>query len=606
MLWYTMHLKIKAKIVIGFAGLLALMVGLTFVGIVRVNQINNGLQEINDVNGVKLRYVINFRGSVHDRAIEIRDLVLVNDAAEQEQIVQTIRELEDFYRNSAEPLDLLVLDGSEGNTADMELLNAIKEIERETVDTSNTIILLALNGEGNQAEQLLLSQARFGYVRWLRAINDFIDHIEAQNTALSLSTRGLADGFQLLMLIITALALLLGSVLSLWTIAAVSPLGKIASALADIADGEGDLTRALTIKTQDEIGELAGNFNSFVDTLRTILLHVRSSVDGLAHTGEGLNSRMGAVQKALENINQRIAMVDQGVISQSDGVTEVSQTITEINANLQQLNQMIGKQADSVKSTTNAVHSMADLVQQGVDGIRKSLKEFENLNTTAEVGSTILQEVQKRINEIAVQSQGMSEANGVINSIAAQTNLLAMNAAIEAAHAGEAGRGFAVVADEIRKLAESSASQSKNISGTLTQFEEAINLVVASSEEAGKAFRDVQQAIQTVSTEQKSLSGIMNQQAEGNQLVLEAFRTIENLNQQVLEGAAEMVQGSSIINNKTTELVESTHSIESSMQDMKEETTSIGDAITQVAELSESNERGILEVQEQIRRFVLS
>ena len=601
-----MNLKIKAKIVIGFAGLLALMISLTFVGILRVNQINSGLGEINDVNGVKLRYVINFRGSVHDRAIEIRDLVLVDDPAEQEQIVQTIRDLEDFYRNSAEPLDLLVLDGSQGNSTDVELLNAIKEIERETVDVSNTIIRLAREGSNDRAEELLLTRARHGYVRWLRAINDFIDHIEAQNTALSLATRGLADGFQLLMLITTALALLLGSVLSVWTIAAVNPLGGIASALADIADGEGDLTKALTIRSRDEIGELAGNFNSFVQTLRTILLTVRSSVDGLAQTGEGLNSRMGAVQGALENINQRIAMVDQGVISQSEGVTEVSQTITEINANLQQLNQMIGKQAESVQSTTGAVHSMADLVHQAVEGIKKSLTEFENLHTTAEVGSTILQEVQTRINEIAVQSRGMSEANGVINSIAAQTNLLAMNAAIEAAHAGEAGRGFAVVADEIRKLAESSATQSKSISGTLKQFEQAITMVVASSEEAGNAFRDVQQAIQTVSAEQNALSGIMNQQSEGNQLVLEAFRTIENLNQQVLEGAAEMVQGSSIINNKTTELVESTHSIESSVTEMKEKTHSIGDAITQVAELSESTEQGIRQVQDQIRRFVLS
>ncbi len=601
-----MNLKIKAKIVIGFAGLLALMISLTFVGILRVNQINSGLGEINDVNGVKLRYVINFRGSVHDRAIEIRDLVLVDDPAEQEQIVQTIRDLEDFYRNSAEPLDLLVLDGNQGNSTDVELLNAIKEIERETVDVSNTIIRLAREGSNDRAEELLLTRARHGYVRWLRAINDFIDHIEAQNTALSLATRGLADGFQLLMLITTALALLLGSVLSVWTIAAVNPLGGIASALADIADGEGDLTKALTIRSRDEIGELAGNFNSFVQTLRTILLTVRSSVDGLAQTGEGLNSRMGAVQGALENINQRIAMVDQGVISQSEGVTEVSQTITEINANLQQLNQMIGKQAESVQSTTGAVHSMADLVHQAVEGIKKSLTEFENLHTTAEVGSTILQEVQTRINEIAVQSRGMSEANGVINSIAAQTNLLAMNAAIEAAHAGEAGRGFAVVADEIRKLAENSATQSKSISGTLKQFEQAITMVVASSEEAGNAFRDVQQAIQTVSAEQNALSGIMNQQSEGNQLVLEAFRTIENLNQQVLEGAAEMVQGSSIINKKTTELVESTHSIESSVTEMKEKTHSIGDAITQVAELSESTEQGIRQVQDQIRRFVLS
>jgi methyl-accepting chemotaxis protein len=601
-----MNLKVKVKIVLGFSSLLLLMVGLTLVGIFRVNQINQGLQEINDVNGVKLRYVINFRGSVHDRAIEIRDLILVDDPIDRGEIVQTIRNLEEFYRNSAEPLDQLVLDGSSTGSTEAKLLANIKAIEVTTVDQTNQIINLVLTSHDAQAERLLMSQARFGYIRWLAAINEFIDFIEANNNDLSRSTRSLADGFQLFMLITTAIGVVLGLLISFWTIKSVNPLGNIAIALEDIAQGEGDLTKALSVHSKDEIGTVALNFNNFVETLRTILLTVRSSVDGLAETGQGLNDRMVSVQEALEHINQEISVVDQKVISQSEGITEVSQTITQIDANLQQLNQLIGKQAESVQSTTGAVHSMAQLVEKALDGIQKSLKEFEHLNNTAEVGAEILQQVQERVHQIAQQSQGMSEANNVINSIAAQTNLLAMNAAIEAAHAGEAGKGFAVVADEIRKLAESSATQSKTISGTLKQFKKAITLVVESSEQAGKSFQDVQQAIQTVSTEQRALNSTMHQQSEGNRLVLEAFGIIEKLNHQVLAGAEEMVTGSGIITVKTTELVESTHSIEDSVEDMKEESQKISQAIQDVANLSVSTEEGIKQVQGQIQRFVLS
>ena len=601
-----MNLKVKVKIVLGFSSLLVLMVGLTLVGIFRVNQINQGLQEINDVNGVKLRYVINFRGSVHDRAIEIRDLILIDDPIDRGEIVQAIRNLEDFYQNSAAPLDRLVLEGSRADSTEARLLTNIKAIEVTTVEQTNEIISLVLTSNDSQAERLLLSQTRFGYTRWLAAINEFIDYIEANNNDLSLSTRSLADGFQLFMLITTTIGVVLGLLISLWTIGSVNPLSNIASALEDIAQGEGDLTKALSVQSKDEIGTVALNFNNFVETLRTILLTVRSSVDGLAETGQGLNDRMVSVQEALEHINQGISVVDQKVISQSEGITEVSQTITQIDANLHQLNQLIGKQAESVQSTTGAVHSMAQLVEKALDGIQNSLKEFEHLTQTAEVGAEILQQVQERVHEIAQQSQGMSEANNVINSIAAQTNLLAMNAAIEAAHAGEAGKGFAVVADEIRKLAESSATQSKTISGTLKHFQKAITLVVESSEQAGKSFQDVQQAIQTVSAEQKALNSTMHQQSEGNRLVLEAFGTIENLNHQVLAGAEEMVTGSGIITTKTTELVESTHSIEDSVEDMKQETQKISQAIQDVANLSVSTEEGIKQVQGQIQRFVLS
>ncbi len=600
-----MNVSVRQKIMVGFGGILVLLVALTLTGIVRVNQINAGLTEINDVNSLKLRYAINFRGSVHDRAIEIRDLVLVLDPIDRGDVYREIALLDAFYQDSSQLLDEMISTDAGVSEKELQLIQAIKDAELYTQNISARIIEYVQNDQVSRGNELLMTQGRFGFTRWLRDINGYIDYLEEQNSLLSREIRSIASGFQLLMLITSAVSVFLGIILSLWTIRSVNPLKNLALALREIAQGEGDLTKTLPVKQMDEIGQVSRNFNEFVQTLRGILRTVQTSVDGLARTGTDLQQSMAGVQSSVEHINSEIGQVQNQVQSQSRGIDEVSRTIDLIAGNLNELNRLIATQAESVSRSTTAVELMAGLVEKGVQGISLTLRQFEHLIQVSEVGSRTMNQVQEKISSIAQQSQGMSEANSVIQSIAAQTNLLAMNAAIEAAHAGDAGMGFAVVADEIRKLAENSGIQSKTISANLKVLVRSIQEVVESSGNAHTSFVDVQQAIETVKNEQDSLVKVLDEQAKGNTQVMEAFRSIEQLNGQIMNGAEQMVQGSGLITAKTTELVGATKTIETSVTTMAHGTGDITGSVSQVAQLSQSTEEGIRQVQELIRRFVL-
>ena len=244
-------------------------------------------------------------------------------------------------------------------------------------------------------------------------------------------------------------------------------------------------------------------------------------------------------------------------------------------------------------------------IQSVTDALARSTTQFENLSRVSEIGFQKIADVQSKVMDISGKSRSMSEANAVIDNIAAQTNLLAMNAAIEAAHAGEAGRGFAVVAGEIRKLAESSSAQSKSISAALKELVASITDVVDTSQTLSKAFEDVRNAIAVLADELRIVQNVMDQQSAGNRRVQNSFDTIHRLNNEVRSSAAQMASGSQSILAKTADLVAITNEINDSMSKMTSSAEEIGEAVGNVVSLSKTTEQGVQTVKAQIGRFVL-
>ncbi|MCI2263809.1 methyl-accepting chemotaxis protein [Xanthomonas indica] len=247
------HLRIGQRLALGFLTLIVLMVLLTVVGIQRVHSIDRRLTAINEVNSVKQRYAINFRGSVHDRAIALRDVVLLDDPASRQATEQTIDKLAGDYARAAQPLDALLAASSDAQ--ENAILQRIQGIEARTMPLIAQVRQLRDAGDTVQAQALLLQQARPAFVDWLASINAFIDLQEAKNRQAAKEAMDTARGFALLMIGCTVLALLLGTVIALLlTRRVVRPLRQ-ALGLAERI-GAGDLSSPDIATTHDEAGQL--------------------------------------------------------------------------------------------------------------------------------------------------------------------------------------------------------------------------------------------------------------------------------------------------------------------------------------------------------------
>ncbi|MCL2230521.1 MAG: methyl-accepting chemotaxis protein, partial [Treponema sp.] len=220
-----------------------------------------------------------------------------------------------------------------------------------------------------------------------------------------------------------------------------------------------------------------------------------------------------------------------------------------------------------------------------------------------EIGRTGLQEVSNDIQEIARESEGLMEINSVMDNIASQTNLLSMNAAIEAAHAGEAGKGFAVVADEIRKLAENSGEQSKTIGTVLKKIKESIDKITLSTGNVLTKFEAIDSGVKTVSDHESNIRNAMEEQAQGSQQILEAITQLNGITQDVKSESTEMLEGSKEVIQESKNLEMVTQEITGGMNEMAAGTEQINNAINRVNEISANNRDSIETLVKEISRF---
>jgi methyl-accepting chemotaxis protein len=231
------------------------------------------------------------------------------------------------------------------------------------------------------------------------------------------------------------------------------------------------------------------------------------------------------------------------------------------------------------------------------------MENVQTLKEAAEVGRGGLQEVATDIQEIARESEGLLEINSVMENIASQTNLLSMNAAIEAAHAGEAGKGFAVVADEIRKLAESSGEQSKTIVTVLKKISESIGKITKSTENVLNRFEAIDSGIKTVAEQGENIRQAMEEQGEGSKQLLQGTGNLNEITKQVKSGSEEMLVGSKEVINESQNLEKLTQEITGGMNEMATGAQQVNEAVNQVNEISVKNREAIDVLLEKISQF---
>ena len=396
----------------------------------------------------------------------------------------------------------------------------------------------------------------------------------------------------------------LAIVLSLITIfGVVRSARSVSTSLRDIAKGGGDLTQRMAVTSRDELGELAEHFNEFQDELAQMVRAIKETMSSLTDVGTELSSTMEETASAAVQISANVESVKRRTVDQSASVTESAATVEKIVKNLYSLNKVITRQTDSVANSSASIEEMVANIQSVTQSIERMDSEYERLMESAGLGKTVLDKTVTDVKDISERSERLGDANALISSIAAQTNLLAMNAAIEAAHAGQAGLGFAVVADEIRKLAENAARQSKAISVDVREISGAIGAVVSSADEASTRFADVVSKIDQIRSVEEGIKLAMAEQSSGSTLVLESLNQIHDITEEVERGASEMREGSDAVLGEMKRLMDSSVEIEHSMTEIASGAAEVSQASTMTADLTVRNREGITLVSDKVGRF---
>ena len=348
-----------------------------------------------------------------------------------------------------------------------------------------------------------------------------VEKDEVQEISRRLQRESLISG------IVIAFILMILELLIIRTI--IVKFSAIKKNIDDLNTGDKDLTKRLTIYHNNEISQVKKSVNTFVNTVHETVREIGNANDDLKDTFENVKKQLDETRTQMNNITNEIQAATTTLEAEDKSVTGTSDLVAQISSNITTLNQMIDSQVDSITQASAGIEQMIGNIQSISGSVDKMAGEFTELNAATAEGIEKNRIVNELLNSVLAQSKTLQDTNMVIASISSQTNLLSMNAMIESAHAGEAGKGFAVVAEEIRKLADTSATQSKSIGENLKLIAQNIQKVVESADLSKASFEVVSDKTNNTSELVYSIKKATEEQSEGSKHLLETLSKMNNI-----------------------------------------------------------------------------
>lgn len=505
-------LSIKKRLVIGFVIVPLIMVALSFIGISEVNKIDESLYKINEITSVKQRFAINFRGSVHDRAISLRDIILYDEKDKIQRSKEEIKKLEAFYSEASKNLKELI--GKYGlSDEEKKLLEDINQVEDKTMPIVLKTIEAKDSGKNAEALSIMLNEAKPLFIDWLKSINKFIDYQEKVSTKDADAARAVANGYQRFIIILTVISLL-------------------------VALGVG----------------------YFV---------IRSITQPLYLVSEKIEQSSSSISDVSESISADSKSLSEGAISQASSIEQISSSAEE-------LNKIVEYNVDLTNNASKIAIESRDTAKEGelvVNNMMNAIKEIDNSNTQI---MNQINESNQQMTEIIKVIQEIGDKTKIINDIVFQTKLLSFNASVEAARAGDHGKGFAVVAEEVGKLAQMSGEAANEISQMLTSSSQKVEGIVNNTKvkvsglvEIGKqkvetgsevanqcaqVLKEIVEKVNSVTDMTKEVSISFNEQKEGFSQIASSIIAMDKITQQNSMLAKENATTISRLNQQTVEM----------------------------------------------------
>jgi methyl-accepting chemotaxis protein len=381
------------------------------------------------------------------------------------------------------------------------------------------------------------------------------------------------------------------------------PLRRVTAGLAEISQGAGNLTQRLHLAGPDEVGQLAGGFDTFVSSLQEMIGMIQGSGHRLQDLGSDLASNMNETAAAVNEITANIDSVLRQVHNQEGQVSTTAASVEELTRNIDALNEQVRREGETLERTSRRIDNLLESVEEVMTHTNSTQEELAALKDQIAAGTQAVEDTSRAVARISDRSEQLQEANSFIVGIASQTNLLAMNAAIEAAHAGEAGRGFAVVAEEIRKLADQAGEQSGRIAGEISEMHTEIGITTERTVETRTVLEKITETIGVVDTAFNRVSSGARTQGELAGEIRNALKELHEMSRNVQGGAGEMTRANEQILTVVTQLNEQTAQMRSSMDEIAAGTREINQSVTNVNDLSNANRDAVDHIITLVGRF---